>query len=201
MSKRRTTKDLDPQDYAASVEEFRNKIKSVDEFHKGANWMKKQPDTTLIRFLKGHGGDVDEALQYMMAGSKKRWEAQTDTWFEGYEKDLSPATVIVKGHWPAGITGRDHRGKPVVYNHLTAVDFPGLIAAVGMHALIKHTIYQVESLLNENPTGEAILILDLGLDGLSATFQEVRIWIQALVSWVKKLGAIMGKFRIRKNHN
>jgi len=88
---------------------------------------------------------------------------------------LSAAAVLVKGHWPAGIVGRDHRGKPVVYNHLTAVDFPGLVDAVGMNALTRHMAYQIESLLNENPSGEAILILDLGLDGLSASFAEVRV--------------------------
>lgn len=180
-------------DVTAQVPEFRKKIDQIDEFHKGARWMKKQSDECLIRFLRGHNGKVDEALETMMAGSKWRWEHGMTEMLDGYGKDLSAAAVLVKGHWPAGITGRDHRGKPVVYNHLTAVDFPGLIDAVGMDALLKHMAFQTEMLLDEHPLGEATLIIDLGLDGLSASLAEVRTWIQALVPFVKKLGQMMGE--------
>jgi len=189
-SRKLKTLDIDVSD---KVAEFRKKIDQVDEFHKGARWMKKQTDECLVRFLRGHNGKVDDALEAMMSGSKWRWEHGMGEMMENYPKDLSASAVLVKGHWPAGIVGRDHRGKPVVYNHLTAVDFPGLIEAVGMNALLKHMAYQTESLLEENPNGEATLILDLGLDGLSATLAEVRQWIQALVPFVKKLGQMMGK--------
>lgn len=191
MSTRKMKEPLPEVDYSHLLPQLKLKIAEVDDFHKGSNWMRKQPDSTLLRFLQGHNGNVEIACQKMMNGSKKRWDAATDSWIEGYEKDLTPITVLVKGNWPVGITGRDHRGKPVMYNHFTAVDFPGLTSNVGTSPLLKHMIAQIESLLSEFPEGGAILILDLGLDGLGITFQEARGWIQSMTGFLRKLGAVM----------
>lgn len=173
------------------IPELRKRVNMVDDFNKGGAWLKKQPDSTLARFLKGHNGNLDQTMDALMDAAKWRWSAGMDQMMDTYEKDLSPTAVLIKGHWPSGITGRDHRGKPVSYNHLTAIDFPGLVGCVGMDPLVKYMAFQIETLLQEEPNGGGFLIMDLGLDGLSATFAEVRMWIQHMVLFVKKLATVM----------
>ena len=154
---------------------------------KGGFWLASLPDAVAARFIRGNHYSVDEAFQMLMETAKWRYSFGVDELMKKYETDESPDRIILEGHWPRGRTGLDKRGKPVLYNHLTGVDFPSIIEQLGMDALTVATVYEFERNLRDNPEGGSIMVFDLGLEGLSASFQEVRAWIQALMLYVKKL--------------
>lgn len=176
------------------VVELRKDLNRLPDSTPGALFGKSVTDAVLARFLKGHNNDVKEAARYVVAAGVWRLEYKVESACEAYLKDMDDEGCVIKGHWPSGRTGRDHRGHVVVYNHLSGVDFPGLVDVLGMDRVIRHTVVAMETLWRDSPGGEAVLILDLGMEGLSATFSEVRNWIQCLVLWVKKLSSIMDHY-------
>jgi hypothetical protein len=173
------------------ISALRAKISSIDPKRKGTAWLLTQtPDSLLARFLRGNKYDVEFAFEKLCETAKWRFEMGIDELMKRAEKDESPSTILIRGHWPRGITGKDKTGKPVIYNHLTAVDFPGLVNAVGMDDIELQTIITMEQQLRENPQGMSIMIMDLGLESMDVSFSEIRHWISTMVTYIKRVSTI-----------
>lgn len=173
-----------------------NKIKELKARFNPATddaWLTTCGDNTYFRFLQGHNMDVEVAFAKMKDAAKWRKEFQVDKLMDTYESDDSRQMTILKGIFPSGTTGKDRAGNLVLYNHFTSVDFPGLVHQIGMDALVRHTVYQLEKMVRLGMTG-CVLIMDWGLDGMGIdekkNMREVKEWIMAMVLFVKKMSAV-----------
>ena len=72
----------------------------------------------------------------------------------------SAGTAGICGVLLCVIIGKDTDNCPVYLNRVSAVDFPRVIADFGLDKAIEFAIHIQEKLLEDNPRGECIVIID-----------------------------------------
>lgn len=58
----------------ASFEAMQQRLDDLDPDTVGHRWLMTVEDTALLRFLRGHNNNVDEAMTHMLAAAKWRFE-------------------------------------------------------------------------------------------------------------------------------
>lgn len=98
-------------------------------------------DLDCKRFLAGHQLKVKDALQLMQKCSKWRYEYKTDELISKYEPTDPEALTLeirfARAYLPLGIIGHDAENRPIMLQKLSAVDFPRIIAELGLDKVIE----------------------------------------------------------------
>lgn len=156
------------------------------------------------KFLQGHKLKPDRALELMVKCSKWRHSYGTDGLIQKYLEPTQHAR-FAKAYLPVGRIGEDHERRPVMLKRLAAVDFPRIIADLGLDKTVEYSIYIQEQLLEActrdeglpHP-GECLVVVDMGIEDMTnppfATLLEVRTWIQGLLKFLQPFAALVDPY-------
>jgi hypothetical protein len=168
---------------------------------KGLNWMKTLSDHLCLRFIQGHGYNLDEIMKYLKLAAAWREEYKTDQLIQQWESDQSREALLLKSTWPFGIIGHDGYNRPIQLYRMVMVDFVGYQREVGMDLIIRHNCWRLEK-NNQEETESAILLIDLGYNNGSivpqckderpviTSFFTMRTWISGLMHYLSALTKI-----------
>lgn len=102
---------------------------------------------TLLRFLRGRGGDVEKAAT--MICDALRWyeeERYWDNWLRAYEVVVDPAhKQLLRRYSPEGYFGKDRRGAPVYYCRLGLKDSWRLIEQTSFETYVGFFCWTMEA--------------------------------------------------------
>ena len=178
---------------------LRKELDRLDKSELKNTWAIQASDFQCLKFLIGHKMKVDEAFKLMVKCSAWRYEFKTSELISKMEALNAPPEVrFAKAYLPMGVIGQDSEGRPVMLQRISAIDFPRVIGDFGLDKVIEYAIYVQEKLLENNPIGECIVIIDLGIEDQPnppmTTLMEARAWIAALLKFLQPFAAIADPF-------
>ena len=173
-------------------------VKECAESNPANDWIKKNDDKGLLRYLKGHNYNLKESLKYLKKTGEWRHEYKTDELIAKYETSNPTLEIrFARAYIPMGIIGADDMNRPVLLNRMSAVDFPKVLDSYGLDQTIEYAVFLQEKLVKAalNSGGETIVIIDLGFDDLKKPpitgLMEARAWIAALLRFLQPFAAIV----------
>mmetsp|Transcript_14194 Transcript_14194/g.27600 ORF Transcript_14194/g.27600 Transcript_14194/m.27600 type:complete len:341 (-) Transcript_14194:85-1107(-) len=188
-----TTSTVASQEEQAALEKLVVELAKTPPTLPGREWLLNEAgELTYLRFLRGHQLRVKKVVKLLKNTARWRVEYGTNDITKTWPLVQTFEARLIRNHWPMAVTGKDFDQRPVHYFHMAHVDFPALVENVGVDILVRHNVYLMEMALQENPRGEAIMIVDLGTHkGLGAfSFLSLTKWLQAVVQFVKAMAKI-----------
>jgi len=139
---------------------------------------------------------VDESLDLIVKCGHWRRTNDIDHLIAKIESSAALNIRFAKAYLPMGVIGHDAVGRPVNLNRMSMIDFPRVLADNGLDKAVEYAIYCNEKLLENNPTCEAIILIDLGLDANppQTSLLDVRAWIGALLAFLKPFASVADPF-------
>lgn len=184
---------------AQALANLRKEFAKLDKTDPKNAWALAASDAQCLKFLIGHKLKVDEAFKLMTKCSAWRLEYKTDDLIRKIEAPDAPQEVrFAKAYLPMGVIGKDAEGRPVMLNRMSAIDFPRVLGDFGLDKAVEYAIYVQEKLLENNPDGECVVIIDLGIEDQPnppmTTLMEARAWIAALLRFLQPFAAIVDPY-------
>ena len=136
-------------------------MRSLPDDMVGLTWLLSCHDMVLERFLAQYSR---RARTHLLATAKWRAESGVNTLLETWPADSSHEANLIKSYWPGVVTGQDDDGRMIHVNRFGVTDFPGLLARVPVHLLVRHSVFMLEQALDVDPRGINVQIFDLGSD-------------------------------------
>jgi len=161
----------------------------------GEEYARTCGDDVRLRFLRGHKLRPAESLKLLKRAGAWRASYRTDSLIGKYETSAAVDVRFAKAYLPMGVIGHDREGRPVVYDHLAGIDFPRILSDFGLDRALEYAIYTQERIMENNRLGEAISIIDLGMDGLDepiiGSLFEARTWVAALLRFLQPFAGMV----------
>jgi hypothetical protein len=182
-----------------ALSNLRKELSKLDNSDPKNAWALQASDAQCLKFLIGHKLKVDEAFKLMVKCSAWRLEYKADGLIKKIEASDAPQEIrFAKAYLPMGVIGKDSEGRPIMLNRMSAIDFPRVLGDFGLDKAIEYAIYVQEKLLENNPNGECVVIIDLGIEDQPnppmGTLMEARAWIASLLKFLQPFAAIVDPF-------
>jgi hypothetical protein len=165
----------------------------------GEEWASTCGDAVQLRFLRGHKFKIDAAVKLLKKAGAWRKSYDADTLLQRFEIPNPPVDIrFARAYLPLGVIGHEYEGRPVTMTRLAAIDFPRILSEFDLNRAIEYMIYIQETLLRGNDIGEAVVILDLGVDDLAnppmSSILDTRAWVAGLLKFLAPYSAIVDPY-------